>query len=84
MDLHLVTRALAIKVYIFSTIYFSDAHDPMPDEYITKQMQHVIRYLQGGGIKLLAKRIHTPYVFGGLGLIELRFQQGKRAKSTKP
>lgn len=81
MDLPLVTRATAINIYIFSTIYFLDAHDPMPTKYIEKLMRHVRARLKEGGNRLSTRRIHTPCRLGGLGLIDLKFQlKGKRAK----
>lgn len=68
----MATIALVINVYIFSTICFLDAHDAMPDECISKLMQNVIRRLQGGGIKLSTKVIHTSCRLCGPRLIDLQ------------
>ncbi|TID17280.1 hypothetical protein CANINC_004011, partial [Pichia inconspicua] len=83
MDLNLYQRVVAINTYIYSTIYFHDQHDPIPDEklkdfenYVKEAIRNFLPH------KIPKSRIfwHHPHSKGGLGLLNLSYQlRGRRA-----
>ncbi|GME75921.1 unnamed protein product [Ambrosiozyma monospora] len=76
MGVSLTQRAVAVNTYIYSTLYFFDQHDPIPD------IQLISLFLPYKVVNSTLQQLwHTPINKDGLGLVRLAQQvQGRRAK----
>jgi hypothetical protein len=77
MDLNLYQRVVSVNTYLYSTLFFFDQHDPIPEANIIDFEKFVkteiLKYLP----KTLAlNRInwHFPHRHGGMGLVDLKKQ----------